>query len=133
MLASDCYNVTSNKPTLLFSTRELAQSYINAKWAELHPEPIFVTEDGVKVFEGQEYWYVRTSGYYKTGQKGSPRKGQAYMSYEHYHYEELKNFSTRELAQLYLNRIWARTESEKLKAEADKLDAEYQSLLKSKS
>jgi hypothetical protein len=99
---------TWTKPVLIFSTRELAQSYINTKWAELHPEPIFVTEDGVNVFKGDTYYYCRKSGFWGRLKAFVSRKDIAKS------YSEIDDgysyFSTPELVQAYLNKVWAEKE-----------------------
>jgi uncharacterized protein YbdZ (MbtH family) len=100
---------------MLFSTRELAQSYINQKWAELHPEPIFVTEDGVKMFEGMDFYFVEASGYYSGSKKSTIKHSKCYKDTKKN--KEYKDFSTEQLAQAYLNKVW--------------VDAEYNKLLKS--
>ena len=113
-----------SKPVLVFSTLDACINYINTKWAELHPEPIFVTEDGVGIYKGMKYCYCPKEGYTRQGNKckiidyntANEDSGKR---------DDVKYFSTIEITEAYLNRTWA-------KAEADKLDAEYQSLLKSK-
>jgi hypothetical protein len=114
-VVSDSIDV-SVKPTLFFSTRELAQSYINQKWAELHPEPIFVTEDGVGMNKGDVFWYCWESGYGTNGHRDAPS---CQITYGKPSSELYMRFSTHELAQAYLNKVWAY--------------AEYNNLLKAKS
>lgn len=120
---SNYLETTYPKLTVIFSTLEKCQSYIDQKWAELHPEPIFVTEDGLKIYKGMKYCYCPKEGYTRQGNKctiidyntANEDSGKR---------DDVKYFSTIEITEAYLNRTWA-------KAEADKLDAEYQSLLKS--
>ena len=115
-IASDLIDV-SVKPSLFFSTLEAWQSYIDQKWAELHPEPLFVTEDGVKVFKGMEYYYFERDGYDKNNVKSEIYNIVASEEKQ----RNIKNirFSSKPIAQAYLNKVWA--------------ENEYQSLLKSKS
>lgn len=100
---------------LVFSTESACQSYINTKWEELHPESIFVTEDGVGIYNNQTYYYCRKTGF-EDGRIcaicSNSRRFVDGMNTDLYVY-----FSTCELAQAYLNKVWAETE--------------YQSLLKS--
>jgi hypothetical protein len=110
-----------NNCMCVFSTESACQSYINQKWAELHPEPIFVTEDGVGIYEGMLYYNCDKSGFENNGEKAIVYKEIALKT--KVLLRKNIRFSTEPLAQAYLNRTWA-------KAEADKLDAEYQSLLK---
>lgn len=93
-----------------FSTQQACQSYIDSQTRK----PIFTTEDGVDMFEGDTYYYCRKSGYYIGGEKSIIKIGNAYKTYEKH--EELKDFASPVVAQAYLNKVWA--------------DAEYQSLLK---
>jgi uncharacterized protein YbdZ (MbtH family) len=104
-----------SKPVLVFSTLEKCQSYIDQKWAELHPEPIFVTEDGAGMNKGDAFWYCWESGYCTNGHRDAPS---CQITYGKPSSELYVRFSTHELAQAYLNKVWAETE--------------YQSLLKAK-
>ena len=106
-----------SKPVLVFSTLDACINYINTKWAELHPEPIFVTEDGVNKFKGDFFWYCRKSGYYANGVKSEIKIANAYEGYKCG--EEAKVFSNPAITQAYLNKVWAETE--------------YNNLLKTKS
>lgn len=102
-----------NEGALMFSSEQACQSYIDS----LTRKPIFTTEDGVDVFEGDSYWYVRDCGYLIDGKtKSSASLGNAYKSYQPI--EGLKDFSSPIIAQAYLNKVWA--------------EAEYQSLLNTK-
>jgi hypothetical protein len=99
-----------------FSTREASVNYINTKWAELHPEPIFVTEDGVGMFEGMEYFFCYKSGINTNGCKDFPA---SHITFTANLDDKYIRFSTKELAQSYLNKVWSETE--------------YNNLLKAKS
>lgn len=87
-----------------FSTQQACQSYIDS----LTRKPVFTTEDGVDVFEGDSYVAVKKSGYYINGDKSTP-----------YTYKCAINdrkmdcsmyFSTQQLAQAYLNKVSAEKE-----------------------
>ncbi len=106
---------------LLFSSKSSCQAYIDQKWAETHPEPIFLTEDGVKVFEGDKYWFCRKGGFDEENMKSEPYNHIA--TKEKQRNEDFIRFSTHELTQAYLEKTWA-------KADADKLENQYQTLLK---
>ena len=103
--------------TVIFSTLEKCQSYIDQKWAELHPEPIFVTEDGVGIYKGMKYCYCFKNGYRRDGNKCTVINC-APATVDSGSREDVKYFSTEAIAQAYINKVWA--------------ENEYQSLLKSK-
>lgn len=100
------------KPILVFSTRELAQSYIDQKWAEAHPKPIFVTEDGVGIFYGDTYYYCRKSGFWGKlkGYVCCNNTANSYSGND----ADYAYFSTEELTQTYLNKMWADKEYDDL-------------------
>ena len=89
---------------IFFSTLNACQSYID----KVTRKPVFTTEDGVDVFEGDLYVAVKKSGYYVNGDKSTP-----------YTYKCAINdrkmdcsmyFSTQQLAQAYLNKVSAEKE-----------------------
>ena len=92
----------------VFSTESACSEYINQKWAELHPEPIFVTEDGVKMFEGMDFYFVEASGYYSGSKKSTIKHSKCYKDTKKN--KEYKDFSTEQLAQAYLNKVWSKNE-----------------------
>jgi hypothetical protein len=99
--------VTSNI-SYYFSSYEACQSYIDQKWAELHPEPLFVTEDGVGIFDGDTYYYCRKNGFWGGRKALICCNGNA-NSYSGIH-TDYSYFSTEQLTQAYLNKVWADAE-----------------------
>lgn len=68
--------------------------YYDGKWAEIVKEPLFTTEDGVDIYEGDEYWVIFI--YYEP-------KRLIGVSTIKYTKEGKKRFSTKEKAQEYLD------------------------------
>ena len=92
-----------NTRYLYFNFKEKAQSYIDSQTRK----PIFTTEDGVDVFEGDGYWYVN-----KDGSKffdGLDKVGFICANFSGRSGDVL-HFSTEQLAQAYLNKVWAEKE-----------------------
>lgn len=72
--------------------------YFDNKWAEIVKEPLFITEDGVEIFEGDEYWWI----YDKTDDNIMHAELGAHLNSgqrEHAIY-----FSTREKAEEYIRK-----------------------------
>lgn len=92
---SDCYS---------FSTQQACQSYID----KVTRKPIFTTKDGVDVFEGDEYWYCYKSGFDVMGNKDSVTYVKVYSNWRPI--DDCIRFSTEQLAQAYLNKVWAEKE-----------------------
>lgn len=84
---------------IFFSTLDACLSYNDS----LTRKPIFTTEDGVDVFEGDKYWYCNKLGRglaYSENAKGNLlNEGNGNI-----------RFSTQQLAQAYLNKVWAENE-----------------------
>ena len=70
--------------------------YYDGKWAEIVKEPLFTTEDGVDIYEGDEYWVVFMNY--------EPERliGVSTIKYTNF-LEGKKRFSTKEKAQEYLD------------------------------
>jgi hypothetical protein len=90
-----------NTRYLYFNFKEKAQSYIDSKTRK----PIFTTEDGVDVFEGDVYIGVFVNGFNQFGHKGKPFYTSQAPNFKIFNY-----FSKYELAQAYLNKVWAEKE-----------------------
>lgn len=91
-------------PKLHFSTQQACQSYIDSATRK----PIFTTEDGVDVFDGDEYWVCTKCGYDYDETKSAIGRITSSEKYESF--TSLVYFSTPELAQAYLNKVWAEKE-----------------------
>ena len=90
---------------IFFSTLEACQSYID----KVTRKPIFTTEDGMNVFEGGKYWFVEKNGMTPEKDKDIPHwtyctEGSDKLSAKYAY------FSTEQLAQAYLNKVWAEKE-----------------------
>ena len=91
----------TSKLANFFSTQEACQSYID----KVTRKPIFTTEDGVDVFEGDVYIGVFVNGFNQFGHKGKPFYTSQAPNFKIFNY-----FSKYELAQAYLNKVWAEKE-----------------------
>jgi len=96
--------IPTNKNYYYFSTQQACQSYIDS----VTRKPIFTTEDGVEMFEGDKYWYCYKSGFNKMGNKDDVTGVNAYNTWRSI--DDNIRFSTHELAQAYLNKVWAEKE-----------------------
>ena len=103
-------NESTHENVLFFSTQQACQSYIDS----VTRKPIFTTEDGVDVFEGDKYWYC--------GRKGVVGVSELVVDSSYEKFPNLIEFSTKELAEKYTN-------SKRLKSQADEAEKEYQDLL----
>ena len=94
---------TDNTICPYFSTLEACQSYID----KVICKPIFTTEDGVDVYAGDEYWFCRKTGY-NNSELSMPMINICTKT------KEIDDFfiyfSTKELAQAYLNKVWSEKE-----------------------
>lgn len=102
-----------------FSTQQASQSYID----KVTRKPIFTTEDGVDVFEGDEYYATSISGYDKYGYEAIVDKIKVPKVWEG---DDTKvRFANKETAKKYLQ--WVLT-----KSQAEKAEKEYNDLLNAK-
>lgn len=88
---------------LMFSTQQACQAYIDS----VTRKPIFTTEDGVDIYEGDRYWFCRTTGYNES-ELSCPMSNVCNKSNEHHDFYTY--FSTHQLSQAYLNKVWAEKE-----------------------
>jgi hypothetical protein len=100
----DITYIHSNLNIPFFSTLQSCQSYIDS----LTCKPIFTTEDGVGIFEGDTYYYCRKSGFWGK-LKAFVSRNDIAKSYSEID-DGYSYFSTHELAQAYLNKVWAEKE-----------------------
>lgn len=68
--------------------------YYNGKWAKVKKEPLFITKDGVDIYEGDKYWMSSEDFYIILMENADIEAGQA----KYYKY-----FSTKEAAQKYID------------------------------
>ena len=99
-----------SKDILFFSSKQACQSYIDS----VTRKPIFTTENGVDVFEGDAYWVFK----YPYNIENKPDIIRREATIDVWKNNDFLYFSTEKLAQAYLNKVWA--------------EAEYQSLLNTK-
>lgn len=102
-----------NNRYVFFSTQQACQSYIDS----VTRKPIFTTEDGVDVFEGDRFWFTIRSGF-RGKEKYYVITNTCGVELANKHNYDYIIFSTYGLAQAYLNKVWA--------------EKEYQSLLNAK-